>query len=228
MTDVSNLEADTALHQDIVSDKNVRLDSEQAYSAISTCMSESFMRLRWTILPTPEIFVEDDPDSLTTTLSPFLDHPIASEPATESPLREIALVIEPIEEVEVWDYEECDVVRPKPLLVRRADGGVITIADVVEQFSAYCVENKDLLLEAKAPFLQVTHEITEDGQHVIGIPAYEDVPAPPDTKVVFEGFQYGIEEGFYEVPVNLWAEGEEGKSLEYFWKSRIDESTYPM
>jgi hypothetical protein len=71
-----------------------------------------------------------------------------------------------------------------------------------------------------SPFLQMTHGII-DGEHVIGISAHEsDKFASTDTKVVFHGFFGSIEVGLYAILVELWAEGEEDESLEYYWKSR--------
>ena len=88
------------------------------------------------------------------------------------------------------------------------------MGDVVEQLSRYITANKDLILLAKGPYIQVTYEISEAGDHVIGIPADDGAPAPPDTKVVFVGFPGMVEAGFYALPVELWAEGEMGKTLE--------------
>jgi hypothetical protein len=91
---------------------------------------------------------------------------------------------------------------------------VVTIADIVEQLSRYLISRKDKMLESKSPFLQITDEIKGGGEHVVGIPAYEDVLAPHDTKVAFEGFFGSIEAGNYALSVELWDDGEEGKALE--------------
>jgi hypothetical protein len=195
-----------------------------AFSEIDTNMSEEFDRLRWSVFEDiSKIQVADDSESIEPELSPFLGHPVASEPATEDPLDEIAFCSDDLQ-----NFEGADFKAPEPLLVRRADGGIITIADVVEQLSHYFITHKDKILEAKSPSIQATHEITEGGEHVVGIPASEGVPAPADTKVVFEEFFGGISAGHYAVPVQLWAEGEEGKSLDYFWKSRADPDEFPL
>jgi hypothetical protein len=205
-------------------------DSDMGFSEFDTTMSEEFLRLRWSVFEDiSQIQVADNLDSLTPNLSPFLGHLIASEPATQDPLHSIALVIETIEEQETWSWEECkDIITPKPLLVRRADGGVVTIADVVEQFSRYCITNKDLILLAKGPFLHMRLGSDLGGELVTEIPADDSAPAPPDTKVVFVGFSGVIEAGFYALPVALWAEGEMGKTLEFFWKSRVDPWQFRM
>jgi hypothetical protein len=204
-------------------------ESDMGFSEIDTSTSDEFNRLRWSVFEDIlQIQVADDPYSLTPNLSPFLGHPIALEAATQDPLHLIALVIETIEEQETWSWKECPIITPKPLLVRRADGGIITIGDVVEQLSRYIIKNKDLILLAKGPSIQVTHEVTEGGEHVIGIPADDGAPAPPDTKVVFVGFSGMIEAGFYALPVELWAEGEMGKTLEYFGKSQVDSGQFPI
>lgn len=185
-----------------------------ACSEIDTTMSEEFDRLRWSVFEDiSRIQVADDSESI----EPFLGDPIASEPATEDPLHEIAFCSDDLQDFEAADFET-----PEPLIVRRADGGIVTIGDVVEQLSLYFVTHKDKILEAKSAYLETTHEISEAGEHVVGIPAHENVPAAPDTKVVFEGFFGGISAGHCAVRVQLWAEGEEGKTLDYFWKSRAD------
>jgi hypothetical protein len=195
-----------------------------AFSEISTNLSEDFDRLRWPVFEDiSEIRVADDSTSIEPELSPFSGYPIASVPATETPLHEIAFSSDDLNK-----FDSADLEAPEPLLVRRADGGVVTIGDVIEQLSHYFIAHKDVILEAKAPFLQTTHEITETGEHVVGIPAYDDTPAPPDTKVAFEGVFGGVHAGHHDVHVLLWADGEEGKSLEYFWKGRADPIRFPI
>ncbi|CAG5179354.1 uncharacterized protein ALTATR162_LOCUS9179 [Alternaria atra] len=171
----------------------------KAFSEINTTMSEEFDRLRWFIFEdTSKVQVADDSESIEPELSPFLGHPIASKSATEIPLHEIAFCSDDLQNFETADFEA-----PEPLLVRRADGSVVTIGDVVEQLSRYFVTHKDEILKAKSAFLQRTHEIAEGGEHVLGIPAYKDVLAPPDTKVAFEGFFGGISTGHYALHVLL-------------------------
>jgi hypothetical protein len=198
-------------------------ESDFGFSEVATDLNEEFYRLRWSVFEElSEIRVADDPDSIAPELSPFLGHPIALEAATEHPLHEIAFCSDDLQ-----DFEAADFRAPKPVIVRRADGGVITIGDVVEQLSRYFITHKDIILETKAPSLQFTHEIGS-GEQVVGIPAYDDTPAPPDTKVVFEGFDGGVSAGHSAVHVQLWADGQEGKSLEYFWKSRADPNQFPI
>jgi hypothetical protein len=69
----------------------------------------------------------------------------------------------------------------------------------------------------------VTHEVTDGGEHVIGIPADDGAPAPPDTKVDFVGFSGMIEAGFYALP----AESEMGKILEFFGRVRSTLANFP-
>jgi hypothetical protein len=200
-----------------------------AVSEIDTAMSDEFDRLQWSVFDDiSKIQVANNSTSLTPDLLPFVGHPIASEAATQDPLHEIAFCIEALEEFEAFDYEESDMDAPDPLVVRRADGGIVTIADVVEQLSRYIIVHKDMILEAKSPFVLMTHEITEGGEHVVRLPAYEDVLASPDTKVAFQGFYGNIKAGHYALPVLLWAEGEEGKTLRYFWKSQADPDQFPL
>jgi hypothetical protein len=196
-----------------------------ASSEVYNDMSDEFGRLRWSIFDdVSEIRVEDDPDSIDTELLPFWDHAIASKAATEYPLYEISFSIKDADEFDSDGFEA-----PEPRVVRRADGGVITIADIVEQLSQYLIENKDKILEAKAAQLHSTH--WRDGKQVgdVGTPAYDyDEPPPPDTKVAFEGFFGGVESRDTVVQVELWADGQLGKSLDYFWKSRANPEEFPL
>jgi hypothetical protein len=229
MVGMAASEVDDVMSETSNDDIKAWTDSDMGFSEIDTSMSEEFNRLRWSVFEDiSRIQVADDPDSLSPNLSPFLGHLIASKTATQDPLYLIALIIETIEEQETWSWKESTIITPKPLLVRRADGGIITIGDIVEQLSRYIIANKALILLAKGPSIQATHEVTEGGEDVIGIPADNGAPALPDTKVAFAGFSGMTEAGFYALPVELWAEGEMGKTLEYFWKSQVDSRQFPI
>lgn len=179
-------------------------------SSVETSMSEAFDRLRWSVFEeVSKILVADDTERPNPELSPFVSHPIATEAASEIPLHEIAFSIEILD-----DYEAAEYVRPDPLVVRKADGGIVTVADVVEQLSAHFIAHKDEILEAKEPFLHTTVHST-DGELSMSIsplPVDQDIPA--DTQVFFDGFFGGIEPGRSALPVQLWAEGEGGESIE--------------
>jgi hypothetical protein len=105
-----------------------------------------------------------------------LSHSIALEAATKIRIHEISFSIVDCMQVDLPDYEA-----PMPVLVRRADGGVVTIGDIDEQLSRYLFAHKDEILEAKSPFLHMTHEITAESEHVVEMPIYEDVLALPET-----------------------------------------------
>jgi hypothetical protein len=188
-------------------------------------MSAEFARLRWSVFDdVSEIRVEDDPDNINTELLPFWDHAIASKAATEYPLREISFSIDDADEFDSDDFEA-----PEPRVVRRQDGGVVTIADVVEQLSEYLIENKDKILEAKAADLHWTQWV--DGEQVddVRTPTYDDDESlSSDMKVAFGGFFGGVQSWDTVVPVELWADGQDGKSLEYFWKSRTNPEGFPV
>jgi hypothetical protein len=88
--------------------------------------------------------------------------------------------------------------------------------------------HKSAVLQSKAAFLQSTHDVV-DGVHVVGIPAYEDADVDPHTQVFFEDFHGGVQEGcYYALPVLVWAEEEEGKSVEEIWKGRARPDLFPM
>jgi hypothetical protein len=90
--------------------------------------------------------------------------------------------------------------RPKPVMVRRKDSGVVTIGDVVEQLSPHFMAHKKGILEAKAHFLKISPK---------------DIPT--DTRVFFDQFLGIITPGLSHLGVELWAEGEEGKSVEQYF-----------
>lgn len=123
------------------------------------------------------------------------------------PISEIAISIEDLDNYEAYDYVD-DESAPDPVHVRRADGGVVTILDVVEQLSPYLITNKDAILEVKAPMIAGTHEIV-DGMHVQGIPAHDESMPPEGTKVWFDGFFGRVQVGTHSVPVCLVADGED-------------------
>jgi hypothetical protein len=200
-------------------------DDPMASSETYNDMSDEFGRLRWSIFDdVSKIRVEDDPDNIDTELLPFWDHAVASKAATEYPLHEISFSISDADEFDSDGFEA-----PEPRVVRRVDGGVITIADVVEQLSQYLIENKDKILEAKAADLHWSHWV--DGERVgdVGTPEcdYDDPPSS-DRRVAFEGFFGGVQSRNTVVPVELWGDGQEEKSLEYFWKSRANPEEFPI
>jgi hypothetical protein len=152
MTGMAAGEVDDVMSEGSDDDIKTWIDSDMGFSEMDTSMSEEFNRLRWSIFEDiSQIQITNDPDSLTPNLSPFRGHPIASEAATQDPLRLIALVIETIEEQETRSWKESTIITPKPPLVRRADGAIITIRDVVGQLSRYIIANKDLIVLAKGP-----------------------------------------------------------------------------
>jgi hypothetical protein len=175
------------------------------WSHIATELTEELDRLRWSIFePTSNVQVDEDPDSPFPQGAALADHPLAAVPATQPPIAEIAFSIGPLTEWETNEYEA-----PEPVYVCGSNGGAVTIKDMVEQLAPYFLAHKDDILEAKGPMIECTHEII-DGQHVIGIPAYDsDHPVHPDTKVWFEGFlSRFINVGDHSVHVEMRIEGE--------------------
>ena len=80
------------------------------------------------------------------------------------------------------------------LVVRRADGGVVTVADVVGQLSAHFIKHKDEILGANdAMIVQVV---------------------TVDTKFFFNKIFSDIEADQVALPVLLWADSELGESVE--------------
>ncbi|UPX15133.1 uncharacterized protein EKO05_0005592 [Ascochyta rabiei] len=122
-------------------------------------MISAFRRLRWSVFEAvSNVHVVEDLDSPQPELFPFLDHQIAGEPATKIPPREIA------------------------------DGGAITIGDILKQLLGYIIDNKDDILEATAPFLSVWTQNAGDGTNVTNIPALRHYDISDNTRAFFNGF----------------------------------------
>jgi hypothetical protein len=78
--------------------------------------------------------------------------------------------------------------------VRRDDGAAISLGKVVTQLSAYMIVHQRAILESKAAFLQMSHEVIDD-VHAVGIPAYEDVEVDPHTQVLFGDYTEAWKKG---------------------------------
>jgi len=183
------------------------------------CLNEAFERLRWSVFEDiSNILVLDDPK---TDLSPFEGHAIASEPASEIPLTKIAFSIDELNEFAALETgfsdEEFDepgfeenrrYQRPEPLLVTRADGGTVTVADVVQQLSGYFLTYKEDILKAKAYMSGNTSDYRADDKQAATATPGQDRGVSPGTRVFFEGFFGIIEPTMDSLPVLLSAEGE--------------------
>jgi len=183
------------------------------------CLNEAFERLRWPVFEDiSNVLVLDDPK---TDLSPFDGHAIASEPASEIPLTKIAFSIDELNEFAALETgfgdDEFDepgfeenrrYQRPEPLLVTRADGGTVTVADVVQQLSVYFFTHKEDILMAKAYTNGEMSDHGADDDQAASNTLGKDRDASPGTRVFFEGFFGIIEPSMDSVPVLLWAEGE--------------------
>jgi hypothetical protein len=162
------------------------------------CMSEAFDRLRWsvsedisTILVAP---TSEDPGAV---WLPFLGHPIAAEPASEIPLREIGLTSEVLGDYDGFDDNDEWYEAPDAWIVRREDGGIVTVGDVVEQLPLHLFAHKKEILEFIAPMLNITPgDLLED------------------TMIFFDGFPDAISPRNNDVGVSLWAEGQDGMSVD--------------
>jgi hypothetical protein len=185
------------------------------FGTIDTETNPAFCRLRWSVFEdVSHICVVEDLDSPHQELSPFLNHRVAGEPATTIPLREIPIDIDALMAWETSDYE-----RPESLTVHRADGGAVTVGDVVEQLSSYLIANKDDILEATAPCLSMRTQSAGDARNVTSIPALGHYDISDDTRVFFNGFSSEIAVGDVSINVMLWVEGQFGETIDDFWKN---------
>lgn len=195
------------------------------FGAVENAMNPEFYRLRWSVFEdVSNIRVVDDMDSPHPELLPFEGHPIAKQLPFKLPLQEIPILITPLTEWENPTYK-----RPEALRVRRADGGAVTVADVVEQLSGYLIKYKGDMHEAThLSLLWKDTETSGDGTRVNGLSdAHEDPITGPyeystETRAFFNGFG-DIEVGDAFAYVDLWIEGQYGESFENFWKERPSE-----
>jgi hypothetical protein len=174
-------------------------------------LNDAFERLRWSVFEdVSNILVLDEPKTQKPGLSPFKGHVIAAELASKIPLTEIAFCIDDLDANELPDYK-----RPKPLLVSRAGGGTVTVADVVEQLSAYILTHKEDILMVKEACLEESAGDygAGDGQGATATLG-EGQGTPANIRVFFEGFFGIIEPTMESLPVVLWAEGEAPSSLD--------------
>jgi hypothetical protein len=152
-------------------------------------LSDEFDRLRWSVFKDiSNIQVYEDPSKKRTSkLLPFLGHPIAGKSATEPPCHKIALSIEALVYIETPGYK-----RTGRLVICRADSGIVTIADVVEQLPPYIRANRDEIFWVIGPTMQFDPPIS----------AIEDIPA--DTELFFAGFSFNvIDEEYHSIGVEL-------------------------
>jgi hypothetical protein len=173
---------------------------------VTTTLSSAFRRLRWPIFESIQnirVFGNSGNwklDKLETL--PFDGHSIATQAATEVPFHQITFDIDTLR-----DYAQVERAfeMPQPLSVRRADNGIVTVGDVVEQLSAYLLIHKDAILQSKL--------------HLISFKFPGSDEVPPDTRVFFSGFEWNgtIEAGAEEIAVLLWANGEFGDTVEKLW-----------
>jgi hypothetical protein len=154
-----------------------------------TTLSDDFDRLRWSVFDdVSKIQVyEDLSNKRTSKLSPFHSHPIAKSSATDPPCHKIAFDLDAFSHIETPGYRS-----PNRCMVCRADGGIVTIADVVGQLSPYLIANEEDIFWVVGTTLQFDPPMGP----------YKGIPA--NTKLYFEGFSPTIiDEGYYAIEVIL-------------------------
>jgi hypothetical protein len=161
-------------------------------------MSEAFNRLRWSVFEDiSTILVAPTSEDSGAAWLPFLNHPIAAEPASEIPLREIGLTCEVLGDYDGLDDNDEWYEAPDAWIVQREDGGIVTVGDVVEQLPRHLFAHKKEILEFIAPMLNITPG-----------------DLPEDTRIFFDGFTHAISPRDNDVGVSLWAEGQDGMSVD--------------
>jgi hypothetical protein len=157
---------------------------------VETTLSEGFALLHWSVFEDiSKVQVHTDLCRQSSDLSPFHGHAIAHQPATDPPCSKIAFTIDALAYIEDPGYK-----KPGRLMVQRPDGGVVTIADVVEQLSPYFDENKEDILWVKGPMLDINPYSTR----------YDELVW--NTEFFFAGFSIDvIEDEYYAIGVEVEA-----------------------
>jgi hypothetical protein len=161
-------------------------------------IGEVFNRLRWsvfkdisTILVAP---TSEDPDAA---WLPFLGHRIAAESASEIHLREIGFTCEVLSDYDGFDDNDEWYEAPDAWIARREDSSIVTVRDVVEQLPPHLYAHKKEIMEFIAPMLDITPG-----------------DLPEDTRIFFDGFTHAISPRDNDVGVSLWAECQDGMSVD--------------
>ncbi|GJC90715.1 hypothetical protein ColLi_13553 [Colletotrichum liriopes] len=121
---------------------------------------DALRRLYWPVYrDISEVQVFDDPeeDEEHSPKRPFLGHPLAKERVTNYSLTELLVGIGFQEEKECHTLDNDEYEDPK-LLVKREDGGTITIEDFVMQVHSFLLKHKEETLELWDELLERVHE----------------------------------------------------------------------
>ncbi|KAH0429027.1 hypothetical protein CcaCcLH18_08654 [Colletotrichum camelliae] len=121
---------------------------------------DALRRLYWPVyedISRIQVFDDPEEDENDSPKRPFLGHPFSKEPVTNYGLTELLIRIGIQEDKECHTLDNEEYEDPK-LLVKREDGGAITMEDFVTQIHPFLLEHKEETLELWELFLERVHE----------------------------------------------------------------------
>jgi hypothetical protein len=198
-------------------------------------------RLHWDIFGPLEAIQVRDPDGL---LTPFLNHPIASESLAHPPLATISVYIDSCLDKAALDEHDEDEGRyhaPEPLVICKRDVAPISLCEFVTRVHRYLNDNRDELYKCEDEAYFDPPAPEDDGQDAVGVvAAYDDDASEPDyesmelihflrsgnipagSRFLFDYVLFNeVDTGEYDVSVGVFVEGQIGISLETFLARKV-------
>lgn len=121
---------------------------------------DALRRLYWPVyedISKVQVFDDPEEDEDDSPKRPFLGHPFSREPVTNYGLTELLIRIGMQEGKECHTLDNEEYEDPK-LVVKREDGGAITMEDFVTQIHPFLLEHKEETLELWEELLERVHE----------------------------------------------------------------------
>lgn len=179
-------------------------------------------RLRWNILGSlDDVKIATGPHDQTA-LVPLFGCPLAEESLGQPPISLIDKVwMTDCMSKRDFDYaeEEYRYNPPAPLTITNQDGSPITLGQFVTRVHVYLNENMEELKKVKGELYgrEVTREDGSTGRDIIDGQPY----LPPDIAFFFKRVDAGSVGEEVWISVSVWAEGEMGRSNDWFWSMQL-------
>lgn len=159
----------------------------------------------------------------TPTIEPLAGHPIEEENVTEPPVSRIAVTIMVLEDKNAndEDEEEFRYWPPPPLVIEKDDRSAIKVRDFVTEVHAYLNANKEAIIEAKGELLGEEVDLGDGWKAAEVGPELDEDEILEKSCYIFDGVQedHYNPELFY-VCVDIWADGEDGQTVEEHWQKK--------
>jgi hypothetical protein len=180
---------------------------------------EILTRLRWSLLgPVEGVMIEDGlKEDGTEKLRPFLSHALAMEDVAVPPTSRLSIYNKDVNTYMFYDRVPAEQ-QPRPVVIEHADGTSISIKEFVIAVHAFMSQHKDMVIDnrkflVRAPLLPI------------------EVPEPESADLNFDPSKHDLlfrrasgtsfETGML-VSIEVFLEGEMGKTTEIFWKDQRD------